>query len=419
MEFLDVTSGTEQPGVPRRGGDSPTNVADAIKSDALNRIASLEIVKAVTAGQRRASMSGPVGLSSLSSDCTVAQSPKVLPRVMVPVVSLPVDGSPARTRGATSVTVMEVDVASASAFQRVVMTGTAAPSAESVSACSLLSRALTLRRKHAYMKPRYYWGPYSPEQYPSPAPGARTAPWGTARGPPLMTTHPFETVANRPHPTTSVSWNDSPTAQVQQRPAGVSSPPNSEWTLPARADDVAAPDQLHIDVPATGSAEGVATRSYRHVFTPHHHVNPSGGNTVAAGDADAPFAFTQSLGGDDAALTSGGRGSGADVSAPAAGTRGSSAAPGINNGAVAAAAKPHLFYRRRPEPAFRPFETPMQPALVGTSWRWRDGVVEVYKSSPTAGELPAGDGDANSSLFPVPSFREFCSDYEELYVALD
>ena len=59
-----------------------------------------------------------------------------------------------------------VDVASEASFQRVIISGGALHTDESLEACALLARCLKLRSVHCFKKPAYYWGALRPRDFP-------------------------------------------------------------------------------------------------------------------------------------------------------------------------------------------------------------------------------------------------------------
>jgi AMP deaminase len=81
-----------------------------------------------------------------------------------------------------------------------------------------------------------------------------------------------------------------------------------------------------------------------------------------------------------------------------------------------------LFYRRRPEPVFRPFTCRMIPRVTDLRVVMVDGIARVTPATTTAATATASAdaptasdaAQARSSLYPVPEWSEWQEDYAEL-----
>ena len=265
-------------------------------------------------------------------------------------------------------------------FQRVVIAGESVLSEEEISACAQLTRALALRRKHAWQKPAEYWGALNTQQFEPAHDSKAAAAAGGALASPL-----------------------SPQAGA----AVVLLPEIANPQSPPRKGHAAAREAL----PAAAQSAVAA----------------------AGASADAPFPEAAPL----RAIPSGAFLPGSAPPAPPGVVRltathtGMSLVPPVDpEDATAAATSPslhgsalvtletgleygQLFYRRRLEPHFAPFAAQLPPASP-LRYEWRGGVVAVLSAPPAAAAGGGGDGDGGASLYPVPSFTEFRADHAEL-----
>ena len=133
-------------------------------------------------------MPGAAAAAGAVNSTPQQQAPLLQQSSSIPSFPLPSVGAPVPVPVRAGLHIYEVDVTAPDAFQRVEITGVTTLSNEQKQACALLNRALELRRKHAYRKPEYYWGAYSPSDFPmSPQPqsygvsGANGGPLSTSR----------------------------------------------------------------------------------------------------------------------------------------------------------------------------------------------------------------------------------------------
>jgi hypothetical protein len=295
------------------------------------------------------------------------------------------------------IVVEEVDVRSSAAFQRVAITGPAVLSSEQKQACKLLRRALELREKHLFRKPAYYWGCYSPDQFPFSPKGRHTAAGvgGMARRESAgslasagSSAQPGAGAASGASPHMSVSVAHGSSAGAAMAAAGIT--PGHSPKVSGVGHAVTAlssnPSPSHAASAAAGagSSSGKAAAPPRppavmggrrsslsgqesaNSSHPHpHHPSSGGGAKAGAGAAAAGQLLTPTL-------------TGVVASAEAAG----SLPPAMLQGSALVTLETgkdygNLFHRRRLEPPFKPFAAPGADALPHLHHRFKDGVMEV------------------------------------------
>jgi len=395
---------------------APPVVAEVIASPPVAHAGAHAIPVETTAAPPLLGIAVPPAAAAVGSGAAALHAPKPAgPALSTPPTSAkhgdrPPSGGPAAGAVASAaqapvaavsggdIVVEEVDVRSSAAFQRVAITGPAVLTSEQKQACKLLRRALELREKHLFRKPAYYWGCYSPDQFPFSPKGRHTAAGagGMARRESAGSLasaggsgQAGAGAASGASPHMSVSVAHSSSAGAAMAAAGVTpghSPkvpgaghggaaPSSSLPSPSHAASAgagagasggkaaAAPRPPAVTGARRSSLSGQEGANSSH---PHpHHPSSGGGAKAGAGAAAAGQLLTPTL-------------TGVVASAEAAG----SLPPAMLQGSALVTLETgkdygNLFHRRRLEPPFKPFAAPGADALPHLHHRFKDGVMEV------------------------------------------
>lgn len=317
--------------------------------------------------QQRMALDGTTGATGGASAATAAAPP--IAQIVQP-------GAPAGV-GSGGLHIYEVDVTAPDAFQRVEITGVAGLSTEQKQACVLLHRAIALREKHYHGKPTYYWGPFSPEQFPmSPTPGTINQ----------YVSHSYgKTDSARGDRSRRNSLSGAASVGHGHHLRGGIATPGSG---PAPATTGSPGGAVPQPAPASGSGGGAGASSNL-FFANAPGAFPSGSAAPPAPGSGS--SRTPQPGAGDALLSSpapavpqGGLGS----PQGSVGSHLVSAETGKNYG--------NLFYRRRMEPAFKPFELPLQEPAGHHAYRLVDGVMHVWNTAALGAGGEAGTGETAS-----------------------
>jgi AMP deaminase len=304
----------------------------------------------------------------------------------------------------------DVDVSSLDAFQRVVITGRAVLTSEQKMACKLLRRAMDLREKHLYKKPAYYWGSYKPSDFPS-SPKPRSM--GGAH-------HHSQHVhghngGTRAHSAQSTPLPSADGASVDGGAFPGTPAANGAWSRAGNSGAVPAITPFQPTLTGgtgdTPYGHGLLSPSGTSILSPSHPLVQQPG----AADPPSPNAAqTQLVAGEQGANAAGiprspagiaGRG-GPGAKVQVGGSKLVSRETGKEYG--------NLFYRRRAEPPFRPFEVDYAGPLGFLEHRMVGGIMRVFDTRSADSGQGKDDMGHAIGLFDVPSFSEYMTDYLEL-----
>jgi len=258
----------------------------------------------------------------------------------------------------------EVDVTSNDAYQRVLITGKEVYGDEQREACLMLKKALLLRHKHLHRKEEYYWGSLRKEDFPHSPQSRELRPFNEfgIRLPlrPRHTNH---------HPLRSHS---SSVDSIASPGGGLSSSSSINSSHPLH------PLPTHHRV-VSAAAIAATTASSSAMHHSQSALEIAGGGIqpgIAAATTGLPS--TPKRGG----IAPGGAG-GVNGSL---GGHSSSLSPQQNqylkdgSGGAASPLVQRLFYRRRPEPRFEPFNCQVLPRVEGVQFSFVGGVIHVYEN---------------------------------------
>jgi len=275
----------------------------------------------------------------------------------------------------------EVDVTSNDAYQRVLITGKEVYGDEQREACLMLKKALLLRHKHLYRKEEYYWGSLQKEDFP--------------HSPQSRELRQFNELGIR--------------LPLRSRPNT-----NSHHPLRSHSNSIDS-------ISSPGGTSSSSSSSSSSISAHHHHSSLNRSVTTAASIHHSQSAL-EIASEFQPGLTSAGLPSTPKKHGTVPGVVGGGGSSGVlggvhpsilssvnqqhhhlKDGSAPSPVVQRLFYRRRPEPRFEPFNCQLLSRLDGVQYSFVGGVVHVFENVNRQSAMPGFNEKSSKSASSTSS----------------